>query len=791
VIHYIEAKLSARPKFFVADPLIPGASFLVTFFGDQYAKAKAEKIMTAYQLRDLILDTTAPSKEALPWLKLALFGDARAKSGSLRHDDNVIEVYGVELDYDAKEMSFDAAVEIIKRNNLRCIIYTSPSYTPEGPKWRVLAPTTRSVSPERRDELVRTIDRLFSMAFAKESYTLSQSYYYGSVDSNPAHRCEVYLGYCVDQLVTDELLDYINARLAEMEYPGNVHELELSCSASMLNRGASIDDTVAKVVDAAMAAAERAGENWDREKEEETVRRMCEDWLKKHPQPDTPRPIIKVIAGDIARVVDEAEGALIAAGVPIMTRAGTLVRPIKETFDASNGHKTEQTVLHPVHWQTISYLLNKHAATFMRFDGRLKQWVRIDPPENVAKTLLTKRQWTFPKVKGVITAPTMRADGSLIDRPGYDATTQLWYEPDGFLQVPAIKEQPTKEEALAALKLFEDLIVGFPFEKELDHAVALAALLTPLLRAACDVVPMTLFLAHVAGSGKSFLIDLISTIATGRRAPAIEKAENREELEKRLGALVLAGVPIVNIDNCVTNLSGVTLCQLTERELVRIRVLGKSEMPECEYRGSVFANGNNITAEGDLTRRTLVSHIDPVVERPELRRFDFDPIARVLHDRGSYIAAALTVARGYRVSGAAVTCTPIASYGRWSRTVREPLIWLGKEDPVKSMDELREEDPELTAIATLFELWEKLFGVDIPRTAAELADEAHKQGHEALHTLLVTQCGERVRGYQEISVKSLGIWLRKIHGRVYAGLRLMKVKNATERRGATYTLQRV
>src|SRR5205823_15068075 len=112
-------------------------------------------------------------------------------------------------------------------------------------------------------------------------------------------------------------------------------------------------------------------------------------------------------------------------------------------------------------------------------------------------------------------------------------------------------------------------------------------------------------------------------------------------------------------------------------------ILGKSEMPECEYRGNVYANGNNVGAEGDLTRRTLVSHIDPAVERPELRRFDFDPIARVLQDRGSYIAAALTLARGYRVSGAEIKCSPIASYGRWSRTVREPLIWLGKEDPVK------------------------------------------------------------------------------------------------------------
>jgi putative DNA primase/helicase len=252
--------------------------------------------------------------------------------------------------------------------------------------------------------------------------------------------------------------------------------------------------------------------------------------------------------------------------------------------------------------------------------------------------------------------------------------------------VPPIKDEPTREDALAALKLFEDLLVGFPFVEEVDKAVALAGLLTPLLRAACDVVPMFLFLAHVAGSGKSYLTDLISTVAHGRRAPAISKAASEEELEKRLGALVLAGVPVISIDNCTTNLSGVTLCQITERQLVSIRILGKSEMPECEYRGAVFANGNNITAEGDLTRRTVVCHLDAGLERPELRTFDFDPIERVLGDRGAYIAAALTIARAYRVCGERVECEPIGSYGRWSKTVREPLIWLGQTDPVKSME---------------------------------------------------------------------------------------------------------
>jgi putative DNA primase/helicase len=429
----------------------------------------------------------------------------------------------------------------------------------------------------------------------------------------------------------------------------------------------------------------------------------------------------------------------------------------------------------------------------VRFDERRDGWVKIDPPEKVAKALLQKGQWSFPKVTGVITAPTMRPDGSTIDCPGYDPMTQLWYAPDSFLHMPSIKDNPTKADAEAALGLFEDLLSGFPFVTDLDMAVALAAELTPPLRAACDVVPMFLFLAHAAGSGKSYKVDLISTIAHGRKAPAISMATNEEELEKRIGALVLAGVPIINIDNCTMNLSGTTLCQIAERQVVSIRILGRSEMPECEYRGVIFANGNNITAEGDLTRRTLVAHIDPGVERPELRRFAFDPIARVLRDRGAYIAAALTIARAYLVSGERVNCPPIGSYSRWSKVVREPLIWLGKEDPVRSMDEIREEDPIRAAARDLYKLWKECVGPDVPYTAAELVEKANERPsdympvkHPELHALLVTQAG----GFKgEIDVQRVGKWLSSIYGQIHNGFRLEKVKNANSRRGTKYALK--
>src|ERR1035437_4164477 len=107
----------------------------VTFFRDEFAKTLDAKDMLLPDLRDLILKETASTKDKLPWLKLATFGDKRTAKGSLRHDDNVNSISGIELDYDGEAMAFDDAVVIIKRTRLQALVYTSPSHTVTKPRW--------------------------------------------------------------------------------------------------------------------------------------------------------------------------------------------------------------------------------------------------------------------------------------------------------------------------------------------------------------------------------------------------------------------------------------------------------------------------------------------------------------------------------------------------------------------------------------------------------------------------------------------------------------------------------
>ena len=316
----------------------------------------------------------------------------------------------------------------------------------------------------------------------------------------------------------------------------------------------------------------------------------------------------------------------------------------------------------------------------------------------------------------------------------------------------------------------------------LDRAVALSGLITAVVRGGLLVAPLHAFRANVAGSGKSLLVDVASTIATGRPCPVIAAGKTAEETEKRLGALLREGVSIVSIDNVTGPLGGDMLCQVTERPFVRVRILGVSEAPEFECKATVFATGNGLTLLGDMTRRAVLCSLDAGEERPELRQFAFDPIARVLENRGAYVAAALTIAQAYRAAGLPEVCRPIGSYADWSRTVRAPLVWLGEADPVASMERARMEDPDLMSIRELFGHWRERLAPNEGYTSnriIQVACERSPGGTEFLQPefrdLLLRVAGDG----GAVSSRRLGKWLSRISGRIVDGcLLVMKTDNS-------------
>src|SRR4029453_9741582 len=137
--------------------------------------------------------------------------------------------------------------------------------------------------------------------------------------------------------------------------------------------------------------------------------------------------------------------------------------------------------------------------------------------------------------------------------------------------------------------------------------------------------------APVSGSGKSYLFDSAAAIAIGQIMPVKAAGRTEEETEKRVGAALLTGQPLICIDNVSIALKGDALCQAIERPLVEVRVLGLSKNVRVEARGtSLYCTGNNLVIVGDLCRRVITIVLDPEMERPELREFNGAPVVKIL-----------------------------------------------------------------------------------------------------------------------------------------------------------------
>jgi hypothetical protein len=172
-----------------------------TVFDDVFAKTAKRKELTWGVMADAFTSRPPeyPSKKACPLLKLATFGDAKTANGSLRHDANMLEVHGVEADYDGEKVSVDQAVEMLRSYSIEALVYTSPSHKPEAPRWRVLAPLAVTRKPEERAGYVARLNWALGGILAPESFTTSQTYYFGRVKGAP-YEAQRSAGRFLDQL---------------------------------------------------------------------------------------------------------------------------------------------------------------------------------------------------------------------------------------------------------------------------------------------------------------------------------------------------------------------------------------------------------------------------------------------------------------------------------------------------------------------------------------------------------------------------------------------------------------
>ena len=138
----------------------------------------------------------------------------------------------------------------------------------------------------------------------------------------------------------------------------------------------------------------------------------------------------------------------------------------------------------------------------------------------------------------------------------------------------------------------------------------------------------------------------------------------------------------------------------------------------------------------------------------------------------------------------------LASFAAWSDTVRSALVWLGKADPLDTLESTRADDPERSLLSEVLQAWAKDHGIgagsDVPLSV--IVDRAMKMQSTGafnstlepvfpdLHTAVRAATG--AVGYAKVDVRKFGIWCRGSKGRIVDGVRL---RNKSSKRGGAAT----
>jgi hypothetical protein len=415
----------------------------------------------------------------------------------------------------------------------------------------------------------------------------------------------------------------------------------------------------------------------------------------------------------------------------------------------------------------------------------------VYPPKSTAEyilTLLNTHSLPFLPLQGITQAPVVRLDGSILDQPGYDSATKLYYIPGPGLEHCTIEDAPTLKAREEALKLVWEAIGEFCYATEADRANALALLLTPLLRPAiAGHIPLALIDAHKAGTGKTMLAQVVSLIATGHMGGVLAQPASDEEWDKRITGILLRGSPIVLIDNVAERLQGSSLEAVLTTGLYQGRILGSSEMVQVPNRAIWIATGNHLTVSPDLSRRGYRISLDAGVSQPWRRQGYAHPdlIGWVTERRANLLQALLTIVRAWYAAGqpGAGGTTALGTFSDWVRILDGILAHAGVTGFLRNLDQFYEAADDQSAEWTAFlEAWHAEFG-ESDTTVAKVIERINSSAlGEALPNWLKLQQQEKPAGFNI----RLGRALEKHAGIPYGPQNLQLVKGGKKHRGAIW-----
>lgn len=481
------------------------------------------------------------------------------------------------------------------------------------------------------------------------------------------------------------------------------------------------------------------------------------------------KPTIRVIKGEIHRIVDIAERQL-AASYKYYQRGSMIV---SVCTDPSSNETYIQEVSQPSLVRALS-----GTATWEQYDGRSKCMARIDPPDRHTRVLYNADSYRhLPIINGIARQPYLRVDGSIMHKAGYDPSTGMFgvFNSRKFL----LQNEPTREHAEEALKLLNGLLDEFCFLTQEDHSAALSAILTAAIRPSLANALMIHVRAHTASSGKSYLCSLITAFATPQRGTPTTFPADDEECRKLLLAEFLKAPAVIEFDNITSDiLPYKSLCTALTSEFMSGRILGSSKIATVSTRTLILSSGNNIAPIKDMARRCITINLYPQIEIPAARTFKRpNLISELLREREYYVSAAINIIRAWIIAGKPRTkCKSLAGFGDWSDFCRQPLLWLGYPDPAASIFNAIKEDPDRELLGRLLSTWQSTFG-NTPTMIREAVNISTYTGAENNELIEVLHDIADERGH--VNRHRLGRWIQRHEGQIVDGQRFMRSSGIT------------
>jgi hypothetical protein len=278
----------------------------------------------------------------------------------------------------------------------------------------------------------------------------------------------------------------------------------------------------------------------------------------------------------------------------------------------------------PVTPATLAGLLAEHAYVYRlrsrKTDGGSEVYEEeVTPPRDILAAVLAGKTWPkVPPLRGIIGAPVLRRDGTLLQQPGYDPATGLYLA--AKVALPPVPEHPTPDQVHASREfLLGRFLRDFPWSSPADRANYVALLVTPILRHFTrSLTPFALIDATMPASGKSILTGGPGMLYGQRVIPW---PYSEEELRKSITAVLAEQVGVVVWDNLAegTVIDSPTLALLLTTGVWSDRQLGSSRTIATVNDRLWMATGNNLQVGGDMASRTVRVHLDPDMPRPDLR----------------------------------------------------------------------------------------------------------------------------------------------------------------------------